>query len=331
MEPVARRRFLIAASALLAAPLARAQAPAKLPTLGVLSPSRRVPIETLRKRLGELGWLEDKTYLIERAYGQGNKDRLPELASMLVAKKVDVIWAFGPEAALAAARATRTIPIVFWGVAYPVESGLVDSLHKPGQNVTGVAWRASAEVEAKRIQYLREIAPDALRLAWLRVPSATRTVAGDMVTSSGDTHEAASRDLGFELRRFEVRRAADFEPAFAAIVKWGAQALMVAGTTLTWDAKDRIIAFALRHRLPAVYASGAFIAAGGLISYAADLRQTWVRSFEYVDKILRGAKPAELPVDLPKKYELAVNLKTAKALGLTVPPSIMVSADRVIE
>jgi len=164
MGQVQRRQFLMAASALLASPLARAQAPAKLPTLGILSPSPRHVPRTMANNLRELGWSEGKTYLVERALGAGNMDRVPELAAMLVAKKVDVIWALGPEAAVAAARATTTIPIVFWGVAYPVEQGLVDSYAKPGRNATGVAW-STGQVYAKRIQLLREIAPNAPRLA----------------------------------------------------------------------------------------------------------------------------------------------------------------------
>jgi len=331
MGQVLRRQFLMAASALLASPLARAQAPAKLPTVGFLSPSSFIPFNPIRRRLRELGWSEGKTYLVERAYGHGNEDRLTALAGMLVAKKVDVIWAFAPEAAVAAARATTTIPIVFWGVAYPVEQGLIDSLAKPGRNVTGVAWFAGPGVDLKRIQYLREIAPSALRLAALTVPSALRTVAGGSATIGRDAIDAASRNLGFELRRFPVVKLADFEPAFAAIVKWGPQALLVAGTALTAQAKDQIVDFAHRNRLPAVYTLRDFVVAGGLISYAIDWRPTAASSMDYVDKILRGAKPAELPVDIPSRYELAVNLKTAKALGFTIPPSLLLQADKVIE
>lgn len=331
MGQVLRRQFLMAAGALLAAPLARAQAPAKLPTMGFLSPHPKSPTTLLRKRFGELGWIEDKTYRVEFAYAGGKLDRLPELAAMLAAKKVDVIWALGPEAALAAARATKTIPIVFWGVAFPVEQGLVDSLAKPGRNVTGVAWSSSPGIGAKRLQLLREIAPDATRLASLSVPSLVRTVEGGRVTIAGGDVDAASRDLGFEVRRFKVLNDADLEPAFAAIMKWGAHALHDSGSPLSYRNMNRIVDFANRNRLPAIYTFRDYVVAGGLISYAIDWRRTAVRSYDYVDKILRGAKPADLPVELPQKYELGVNRKTAKALGLTIPPSILLSADHVIE
>lgn len=331
-----RRRFLMAASAMLASLLARAQAPAKLPTLGILSPGAKPSTrfsanDPLRKRREELGWFEGKTLLIEPAYADGNEDRLPTLAAMLVAKKVDLIWALGPEAAVAAARATKTIPIVFWGVSHPVESGLVDSLGRPGRNVTGVAWSVGPGVYAKRIQLLREIAPNALRLAWLKVPSTARTVAGGSVTITDDVIDAASQRLGFKLRRFPVLTPANFELALAAIETWGAQALLVSEARVTEAATDRIVEFAHRNRLPAVYTSRSFVEAGGLLAYSTDLWPSWMRTMEYVDKILRGAKPTELPVDLPTTYKLSVNLRTAKALGLTIPFSIMLSADRVIE
>lgn len=331
-----RRRFLVFSGALLAAPFARTQNAKSLPVLGILSPHRKPPPESgatnpLRKRMEELGWFVGKTHLVESAYGDGHEERLPELAATLVAKKVDVIWALGPEAAVAAARATKTIPIVFWGVAYPVEQGLVESFARPGRNATGVAWSASPEFDAKRVQLLREIAPDGRRLAHLNVPSAVSTVSGGRVATAGGAVDGAARSLGFELRKFPVLKAADFEPAFAAIVAWGAQALLVAGTTVTARARKPIAEFALRERLPAIYTLSGFVEAGGLISYAIDRRATMARSMDYVDRILRGAKPAELPVDLPSHYELAVNLKTARALGLTIPQSILLRADRVIE
>jgi len=336
MGQVQRRQFLIAASALLASPLARAQAPAKLPTVGVLSPGAKPSAkfearDPLRKRREELGWFEGKTFLFEPAYADGDSDRLPALADMLVAKRVDVIWALGPEAAIAAARATKTIPIVFWGVSYPVESGLVDSLAKPGRNVTGVAWTVGREIYAKRIQFLRDIAPNALRLGWLDVPTISRTVAGNRVTMTNDVVATASRDLGFELREFPVVKPADFEPTFASIEIWGAQALLVSGAPLTETAKDRIIDFARRRRLPAMYSLRSFVEEGGLVSYSSALWPSWIRTVDYLDKVLRGANPAGLPVDLPTTFTLAINLKTAKELGVSIPHMILLQADRVIE
>ncbi len=332
-----RRGFLLGASAILAVPsVSLAQAPKRLPVIGFLSPHSRPSPEAIAKspfaaRLRELGWREGETFLAERAFGEGSEERLPELAAMLVAKGVDLIWALGPEAAVAAARATVAIPIVFWGVAWPIEQGLIHSYSKPGRNVTGVAWQAGPEVNSKRMQFLIEIAPDARRLAQLNVPSAQRTVAGERLTAYEDGMNAAARNRGLELRSFPVLKPDDFEPAFAAIAQWGAQALIVSGTTLTVREMKRIIEFARRQRLPAVYTLRDFVEAGGLVSYAVDWRPTMVRSMDYVDRVLRGAKPAELPVELPTQYELAVNLGTARALGLTVPQSILLSADKVIE
>jgi putative ABC transport system substrate-binding protein len=249
---------------------------------------------------------------------------------MLAAKKVDVIWTSGSEAAVAAARATTSIPIVFWGVGFPVEQGLIDSFAKPGRNATGVAWFASPEVSGKRLELLREIAPTAKRLALVSVPAIFHKVAGGPAEVTSSTGPAAEK-LGYELREFPVEKAEDFEPAFAAILAWGAQALTVAGTSLTFRERQRIADFAIRNRLPSAFTLQEFVEAGGLVSYAIDWRPTVARSADYIDRILRGAEPGELPVDLPSRYETAVNLKTAKALGLTVPQSVLVRADRVIE
>jgi len=338
MRPFERRRFLTAASALLASPLTRAQTPTKLPTLGMLhpgitpsDPAQHFANNPLHKRLRELGWIEGKTCLLEEAYAEGKLDRMPALARMLVAKKVDLIVAIAPEAAVAAARATTTIPIVFWAVAYPVEQGLVDSLARPGRNVTGVAFWTGPEIDLKRVQLLREIAPDALRLASLWTTTVARTVAGGEVTIGRDAFDAAARELRFEPRSFPVEKDADFEPTFAAILKWGAQALEDPGSPLTFQNMKRVVNFANRNRLPAIYSFPDFVEAGGLIGYGIDWRPTVVRSADYVDKILRGAKPAELPVELPGKYSLALNLKTAKTLGITIPQSILLRADRLIE
>lgn len=338
MSPIERRRFLIAASALLASPLAGAQAFKKLPTIGILNPgitpsdpAQHIANNLLHRRLHELGWVEGKTCLVEDAYAEGKMDRMPALAGMLVAKKVDLIVAIAPEAAVAAARATTTIPIVFWAVAYPVEQGLVDSLAKPGRNVTGLAFWSGPEIDLKRVQLLREIAPDALRLASLWTTTVARTVGGGKVTIGRDAFAAAAQELGFEPRSFPVEKDADFEPAFAAILDWRAQALEDPGSPLTYRNMKRVLNFAIRNRLPAIYSFPDFVEAGGLIGYGIDWRPTIVRSAEFVDKILRGAKPAELPVELPGTYSLALNLKTAKTLGLTIPQSILLRADRVIE
>lgn len=335
MGGVHRRRFLAASAALTAAPFVRGQ-PAKVPTLGILTPHPRPrdldwgPNNPVTGPLIKRGWVIGQTLLIERPDAGGREELLPNLAAELVAKKVDVIWALGPEAAIAAARATSRIPIVFWGVAFPIEQGLIDSFAQPGRNATGVAWYASPAVDGKRLELLKAIAPKPKRLAHLAVPSAARTVKGDQVKVTSSTVEAA-KALGYELERFLVEKAEDFDGAFKAILDWGAQSLTVAGTTVTVRAMKRIVEFANGNRLPSAYTFRDFVEAGGLVSYAIDWRPTFTRSMDYVDRILRGAKPAEMAVDLPTEYQTAVNLKTAKLLGLTVPQSILLRADRIIE
>ena len=335
MVKVRRRQFLIATAALFTAPLARVHAQKRLPVLGILSPFPRPRPEEIARspltvRLRELGWVEGKTLLVERAYGEGSEERLPELASTLVAKRVDVIWAFGPEGAIAAARATRTIPIVFWGVPAPVEQGLIESFARPGRNVTGVAFYAAPGVEAKRLELLREIAPAARRLAAISVPTSMRTVAGGSAELPPVSAPAASK-LGFELRMFPIEKQEDFEPVFAAILAWGAEALSVSASGLFGRNRQRIAEFANRNRFPSAFTLPDYVEAGGLVSYGIEWQPTFAHTADYIDRILRGAKPGELPVELPRSYVTAVNLKTARALGLNVPPSILLRADRVIE
>jgi putative ABC transport system substrate-binding protein len=330
-----RRTLLLAAGGLLALPLARAQKPARIPTLGILDPHPKSarpkgadnPIGAVLKKRG---WVPGETILIDAPDAGGREDRLPELAAALVARKVDVIFTNGPDAALAAARATRTIPIVFWGVLYPVERGLIDSYARPGRNVTGVAFTATPESDAKRLEFLREIAPAARRLAFLSVPTYIPTVSGNQA-SIPSTFADTARAVGYDMRSFSIEKQEDLEGAFAAILEWGAQALVAQPSTLVFRERMRIIDFANRNRLPSAFTLWDYVEAGGLIAYAIDWRPTVARSFEYVDRILRGAKPSDLPVELPSNYQLAVNLKTAKLLGLKFPPSILLRADRVIE
>jgi len=330
-----RRRFLLAASALLASRAKLAQGRTRLPALGFLSPHPRpTPQEdakrTLFIKLRELGWTDGQTFRYVGAYAGGSEARLPELAAELVRKDVDAIYAVGPEAAVAAARATKAIPIVFWAVPFPMEYGLVESLARPGRNVTGVAWYAGPGVDAKRLEVLREIAPDAKRLANLTVPTAALAVSGETV-KVGPILRPVAKTLGYDIRDFPVTAPADFEPAFSAMLSWGAQALTAWGTTLTYRERHRIADFASRNRLPSSFTLRAYVEAGGLVSYAIALAPTAVRVAEYLDQVLRGTKPAELPVSVPRDYELTVNLRTAKALGLSIPQSVMLRADRVIE
>jgi len=333
MRP-ARRRLVLAAAALAAAPLARGQRGRRLPALGVLSPHPQPPPKFLAdnpfsNRLRALGWIEGQTLAIERAYGGGREDILPTMAESLVHKHVNVIWAVGPEAAVAAARATQSIPIVFWGVNFPVERGLAESIARPGRNVTGVAWYASPSVDTKRVEILREMAPQAKRLAVLGVSTAALTVDGRQLEL--DVFGAAAKAHDFELRKFTVSAASDLERAFQAMLAWKAQTLVAAATTMTFRERSRIVDFANRNRLPAAYAHGGFAEAGGLVSYSATEGAPITRCAEYVDSILRGASPAELPVDMPSGYELVINLKTAKTLGVEIPQSLLLRANRVIE
>jgi len=339
VSQIRRRRFLIATSALLAAPrIVLAQVQKRLPVLGMLISGRKPPpdspISPFEKRLAELGWIEGKTLLIERAYSEGSIDRLPELAASLVAKKVDVIWTNRTPGPVAAARATKSIPIVFSFAGYPVELGLVDTFARPGRNVTGVAWIVDPSINAKRLQLLREIAPSARRVAILVSPSTNQpTVTGGVFDFSTmqDKADTIFRDLGLERRRFVLTTVADLEPVLAAIAKWAPDALYVQDFALTALVAKRIVEFARSHRLIDIYEGVGWPQAGGLFSYGVVILPTLLRTADMVDRILRGAKPADIPVELPTHYELAVNLGTAKALGLTVPQSILLRADRVIE
>lgn len=331
-----RRRFLLAAGALAASPLAVAQSRAKPSRLAILSPNKYPTPQSIAdnpfsKRLRELGWIEGETLLVERVYAEGREDRLAGLAEGIARKTVDVIWAIGPEAALAAQRATRSIPIVFWGVSYPVEQGLVESLSRPGGNVTGIAFITGAELHTKRLEILRELAPGAKRVAELAVTSATRDVAGRQTRMRRDAVRAAAHKLGFEAREFGVATGEEVRAALAAIAGWRADALVMGAAFVTWRERHRIATFVAGNRLPSVHGSCDYVEAGGLISYGPYAPRTVVRAAEYVDKVLRGANAAELAVELPSDYEICVNLKTAVAIGVILPQSLLLRATKVFE
>jgi len=333
---MSRRRFLLAAGALAAARLARAQRTSRLPTLGILSPfpqpaPKYIANNPFTNRLRELGWIEGETLDIERAYTVDSEDRLPEMAAQLVHAQVDVIWTIGPHAALAAARATKSIPIVFWGVGYPVQQGLVQSLARPGGNLTGIASTTSPEVHAKRLQLLREIAPATRRLALLLAPSTTRTLAGERTRLTPNAHGAAAEAMGYEMRDFEFESPADLEAAFRAIDAWGADCVTTDGFPQSFRARRRIAAFATDSGRASAFAQRDFVEAGGLVSYSFLIRPTIPRCAEYIDRVLRGAKVAEIPVELPTAYDTAVNLHTARKLGLAVPQALLLRADKVFE
>ena len=323
--------------------MARAQAPeaGRVRSIGYLSlepePAPRPTPEQWRQRsisagLRRLGWDEGRDFIIARAYAGLDVARLAEHAKTLARKRVEVILASGPEATLAAARASKTIPVVALNMVWPEEQGLIKSYARPGGNVTGVSFYAGVETSTKRIELLREIAPAARRLSWLWPPDYEQTVAGggfDMAPA----FVAVARTLGFELRLHPVRSAADVNTALAAALVWGADAISASGEHAV-SARQRIADFALRHRLPGVFAAQEIVEAGGLLSYSVS-RAEQVALVEHalgqVDRILRGARPHELPVERPKRFELAINRKTARALGLEVPPSMLVRADVLID
>ena len=333
-----RRRPLIAGgAALMAARLTLAQQPKKTRTLGLFGVGPRptpkdIAASPTLARLRELGWTEGGNLTVERSYAEGKANRLRELATELVAKLPDVIWTANPEAAIAAARATRTIPIVFWSVPYPVEQGLIDSLARPGRNVTGVAFSQGLDVALKRLEVLRNCAPAVKRVAWIQSGNLLETMAGGrMGLLNWDALLAASQNLGFDLQHYSVDTRENFDIAFDRILNSQRQAFVMGYSELLWQHRKLIVDFATRHRLPNVYASSQFVQGGGLASYGPDQVAMAIYSMSYVDKILRGAKPANMPVELPSQYVLAVNLKTAKELGLTLPQSLLLRADEVIQ
>jgi putative tryptophan/tyrosine transport system substrate-binding protein len=328
-----RRRFVLGAAALAAAPLARAQA--RLPRLALLYPNPFITSAGdsrvfMARWLEQLGWVTGRDLEVEHYSGKGREDRLPALADEIVRWSADVIWVAGPEAALAAARATQTIPIAFYGVAFPVEHELVETLARPGRNVTGLTSLAGTEV-AKSLEILREVAPAARRIGWIRVRTVMRTVSGREFRLGETLVDTGAEKLGFEIERHRVSTAEDLENAFAAIRRSKPDAFGCDFTAMTYRERHRIVDFANFHRLPSVFGALPFIGAGGLLSYAASRGWMARHSFTFVDRILRGARPQDLPVERPTQFELSVNLKSAKMLGLSVPQSLLLRADRVFE
>jgi len=272
--------------------------------------------------LRDLGYVEGKDVVFEYLWAEGKPERLAEMAAQLVRHKVDVIVASSQAPALAAKRATQTIPIVMVNVTDPVEVGLVASLARPGGNVTGLSQQLTPEIRAKQLQLLKEALPKVSRVAVLW--SAATTV------GRGE-YEAAGRALGLRIQFVEVHGADDLGRAFAALGGERIDALLVPGDTLLFTERQRVTALAREHQMPGIYSLREFTEAGGLMSYSAPISEQFRRAARYVEKILRGANPATLPVESPTQYELVINLKTAKALGLTIPQSLMLRADQLVE
>jgi putative ABC transport system substrate-binding protein len=317
---------------LLAAPLgAGAQQPAKIPRVGILffgvpaSPSEPAPLgRALVEGLRNLGWVEGRNVTFEWRYAEGKADRYPALAAELVALKVDVLVASSTPGALAARQATNTIPIVMVAVSDPVGSGLVGSLAHPGGNVTGLSLLAPA-LSAKRLDLFKQTMPKLARAAVL-----WNTSNAGMMLRFKET-EAASRALGVTIESVGVHGPDDFENAFAAIVRLRPDALVVLADTVTVTHRRRTIDFATANRLPAIYEAREFTNDGGLMSYGISMPDHFRQAATYVDRILKGGKPADIPVEQPAKFELVINLKTAKTIGLTVPPPLLLRADQIIE
>jgi putative ABC transport system substrate-binding protein len=323
-----RRDFItLVGGSVLALPIAaRAQQSGKKYVVGrfgagsATAPLNEVTTEALR----ELGWVEGENVVYERRFAENRVERLPELAADLVRLKVDVIVAGGTLAPLAAKRATSTIPIVMNSCGDPLGTGLVASLARPGGNVTGMSLMVP-DLAGKRLELLREVLPGLARVAVLWDSANPYTTIGFKETQS------AARTLGLEVQSLEVRSPDDFDRAFEAARQQHPDALVTVDDPLTITYLKLIIDFAAGQRLPSVHELKEFAAAGGLVSYGTNLAAVIRRAAGYVDKILRGAKPADLPVQQPTKFELVINLKTAKALGITIPPSLLVRADEVIE
>jgi putative ABC transport system substrate-binding protein len=283
--------------------------------------------EAFLQGLRDLGYVESRNLVIEIRSAEGKLERLPALAAELVALKVDVILAGGTLPALAAKQATKTIPIVFASAIDPVTDGLVTSLARPGGNVTGLSAQAP-ELVGKRLELLKQALPGASRVAVLWQPGGLgERTAKDILKEA----EVAGRALGVRLQFVEARGPADFDRAFLDMTGARAGALTVLGGTMLLNERRRLVDLAAKNRLPAMYGLREYVDAGGLMSYGSNNADLFRRAATYVDKILRGAKPGDLPVEQPTKFELVINLKTAKALGLTIPPSILGRADHIIE
>jgi putative ABC transport system substrate-binding protein len=301
----------------------------KVPRIGYLrvtSASDRPPLlDAFRQGLRELGWVEGQNIVIDYRFAEGRLDRLPDLAAELVRLKVDLIVSLGTQGVTAAKNATETIPIVMIAVRDPVGAGLIASLAHPGGNVTGVSGYAGLETVAKQLELLKETVPKIRRVAILLNPTnAYHSLAVREVN-------VAAQTLGVQLQLLEARGPNEFDGAFAAMVKERVGALLVLSDVIFNSHASRLADLAARSRLPTAYAVRESVEAGGLMSYGPGFLELYRRSAAYVDKILKGAKPADLPVEQPTKFELVINLKAAKALGLEVPPLLIAQADELIE
>jgi putative ABC transport system substrate-binding protein len=323
---VKRREFIGLVGGAAAWPLtARAQqAVGKIVTIGVLAIEPWPPIDTFRQALNNLGYIEGKNVRFEYRYAKGHNERLRELANDLVGLNVDVILTWGTDAALAAKQATPTTPIVMGAIGDPLGSGVVTNLAHPGGNVTGCSSRA-AELEAKRLELLKEAVPGLSRVTILFNPT------NHYMPLALRSAQEGSQSLHVSLVVYEVHDTATLDAVFATLTKDRPDALMVPADTFLVSQRSRIAQFAIENQLPSVYPYREYIEAGGLIAYTPNYHDLFRRAANYVDKILKGAKPGELPIQQPTRFHLLINLKTARAVGLTMPRRLLASADELIE
>jgi putative tryptophan/tyrosine transport system substrate-binding protein len=322
-----RRSFLLTSLAGVAArPLAaRAQASGKVARIGVLlfgTPATDPNLASFVASLRDLGYVEGRNLALETRSAEGRLERVRELASQIVGLTPDVIVVLGGDMVPFVKDATSTIPVVMLHSQDPVEAGAVTSFARPGANLTGVAF-VSSETAGKRLQFLKEAVPSLTRVAVLWNPDHRDPEYRDI--------EAAARRLGIQVQSLEARRPEDFDGAFQSATRPRADALMVVSSRFMNVSRPRILEFVSKERIPLVTGWGPWVRAGGLLSYGPDLDALMKRAASFVDKILKGAKPADLPIELPTKFELVINLKTAKTLGLTIPPSLLARADQIIE
>jgi putative ABC transport system substrate-binding protein len=331
MKKAAVPSILIAVVLLVLGVIAEAQQPAKVPRIGYLSAQdpagESARFEAIRLALRERGYMEGQSIAIEYRYAEGKRDRFPELAAELVRLKVDIILVAGGDLVIKAAKnATTAIPIVMSGAGLdPVKAGLVESLANPGGNVTGIT-NLAAELGGKRLELFKEAVPKVARVAVLYEPANPPGL-----LEVQEVLPVSARALGLTVRSWEIGAADDFERVFAALNKERSDGLYVLGGPLMGANGKRIAGFALKSRLPSMYNRRQAVDAGGLISYGADIADSYRRVAYYVDRILKGANPADLPVEQPTKFELVINLKTAKHIGLTIPPELLARANRLIK
>ncbi len=309
--------------------ISEAQQPKKVPRIGFLNASSPSSVadrlDAFRQGLRELGYLEGKDIVVEYRHAEGKQDRLNDLAGELVRLRVEVIVAGGTASAQAAKRMTKTIPIVMTNVSDPVSLGFAVSLARPGGNITGLSTLAP-ELSGKRLELLKEILPKLARV----------TVVGDSTNPANAQAlreaELAAETLGVQLQYYlEVRDAPDVETAFRVATKAHSDAVLALTSAVLFSQRTQVAALAVKNRLPAVYGQPEYVEAGGLMSYGTSIADLYRRAATYVDKILKGTKPADIPVEQPTKFEFVINLKTAKQIGLTIPPNVLARADRVIK